>query len=328
MFYNPWTASITFPNTPQMIDMRILVSVLDQYLDSVLASFRDEGSKFTGKFKKPYDDLMAVYKRLDIAVKMPERKGKKPYGKWRLDIPSLESIAEPLSQLFFGGMADASFVSYNWVKNYKDTYLGWAWIPSKRNSGNGKFKGSVNVVLTRDWDSLKVPKKWRTCSMIETTLHEQIHFLEYVCVCGMHFKNVKHMRCGQKSEAQKLACKLLQLNMHGPRTLRAQVPGYQPVDLEYSNQAPAGVAHGPFFQVVARKLTQVIKDTIPFPLDIGWEVMPCMDEECGEQSDCWSHCILSHQEQMQNLRDYHMMEELDKLELKLKKLPRPRTLEK
>jgi hypothetical protein len=119
-----------------------------------------------------------VYKRLDIAVKTPERKGKKPYGKWRLDIPSLESIAEPLSQLFFGGMVDPSFVRYDWVQNYADIAFGWTLILSKRSGGNEQCKGCITVVSIMRWDGLRVPRKRRTCYMIQTTLHEQIHALE------------------------------------------------------------------------------------------------------------------------------------------------------
>jgi len=163
VFYNPWTTPIASPNTPRMIYMRILVSILDNHLDSVLVNFRDGGSKFTGKFKKPYDDFLAVYKRLDIAVKTPTRKGEKPYWKWRLDIPSLESIAEPLNQLFFVGMVDSSFVRYDWVQNVSDesTTFGWTSTPSKRDGGNGKLKGGVNVLKTLNWDGFRVPQKKR-----------------------------------------------------------------------------------------------------------------------------------------------------------------------
>jgi hypothetical protein len=65
---------------------------------------------------------------------------------------------------------------------------------------------------------------------------------------------MKYMRCSQESEAQKLACKFLQLNMNGPRTLRVQVPGYRPANLEYSPLTTASVGHGHFFQVIGPEI--------------------------------------------------------------------------
>jgi hypothetical protein len=99
-------------------------------------------------------------------VKTPECKGKKPYEKWRLDIPSLESIAEPLSQLFFGGIVDPSFVRYDWVQNYADIAFGWTLILSKQGGGNEQHKGCIKIVSIMRWDGLRVPRKRRTYYMI------------------------------------------------------------------------------------------------------------------------------------------------------------------
>lgn len=92
---------------------------------------------------------------------------------------------------------------------YRHSFLGGPrfFLDEVAATSNEQRKGYIKVVSIIRWDGLRVPRKRRTCYMVQTTLYEQIYLLEIVWAHGLHFKHMKYMRCSQESKAQKSACK-------------------------------------------------------------------------------------------------------------------------